>query len=300
MCTVSWIHTSSGYQLLCNRDERNTRKPALPPVIREAAGTRFIAPVDGDHNGSWIAVNELGITFSLVNRYRCFHCSSERNTKPLSRGLLLTRLAVCRSLEEAQSRFGTLDLAAYPPFTVVVLAPGRPSLLLHWTGRDSLIECNGEAAMPLVSSSFDARGVEVCRKRLFNTLAAERGRVDLQLLLDFHASHAPTPSAYSPCMHRENALTVSFSRVSVGDGLIEFVYFPIPPCARREREVTADTLSKWKLIQMRVSSPRSHRDAESFSPEHPPMTPSEGPLIDPMDGIGVGHQLSSSLGVSLR
>ena len=268
MCTVSWIHTPTGYHLLSNRDERDTRKPALAPVIHEAAGVRFIAPVDGDHGGSWIAVNEFGITFSLVNRYRCGQCSRETKPKPPSRGLLLTSLADCRSQEDVHSRFDRLNLAAYPPFTVAVLAPGKPSLLLHWTGRDSLIECNGEAAMPLISSSFDPRGVEVYRKRLFNALVAERGRVDLKLLLEFHASHAPTPSAYSPCMHRENALTVSFSRVTVADGVIEFVYFPVPPCARRQREVTADTLSKWKLVQIRMISQQALEPAGSFAQEH--------------------------------
>jgi hypothetical protein len=275
MCTVSWIHTPTGYHLLSNRDERHTRKPALAPVIHEAAGVRFIAPVDGDHGGSWIAVNEFGITFSLVNRYRCGQCSSETKPKPPSRGLLLTSLADCRSQEDAHSRFDSLDLAAYPPFTLAVLAPGKPSLLLHWTGRDSLIECNGEAAMPLISSSFDPRGVEVYRKRLFNTLAAERGRVDLKLLMQFHASHAPTPGAYSPCMHRENALTVSFSRVTVADGVIEFVYFPVPPCARREREVTADTLSRWKLVQMRMISQQALEHAESFAQEQAPVRGAE-------------------------
>ena len=267
MCTVSWIHTPTGYQLLSNRDERDTRKPALAPVIHEAAGVRFIAPVDGDHGGSWIAVNEFGITFSLVNRYRCGQCSSETKPKPPSRGLLLTSLADCRSQEDVHSRFDSLDLPAHQPFTVAVLAPGKPSLLLHWTGRDSLVECNGETAMPLISSSFDPRGVEVYRKRLFSTLAAERGCVDLQLLMDFHASHAPIPSAYSPCMHRENALTMSFSRVTVADGVIEFVYFPVPPCARREREVTADTLSRWKLVQMRMISQQALEHAESFAQE---------------------------------
>ena len=274
MCTVSWIHTPRGYHLLSNRDEQPTRKPALAPVIHEAAGVRFIAPVDGDYGGSWIAVNEFGITFSLVNRYRCCRCSSQKIPKPPSRGLLLTSLAACRSLEDALSRFDSLDLAAFPPFTVAVLARGEPSLLLHWTGRDSLIECNGEAAMPLVSSSFDPRGVEVYRKRLFKTLAAERGRVDLQLLMDFHASHAPTPSAYSPCMHRENALTVSFSRVTVVDDVIEFVYFPVPPCAHRKGEVTAETLSKWQVVQMRTSSPRN-LEADILSPEPLPVRPSE-------------------------
>ena len=155
MCTVSWIHTPIGYQLLSNRDERHTRRPALAPAIHEASGVRFVAPLDGDHGGSWLAVNELGIAFSLVNRYRCDQCHGEKKSKPPSRGLLLTSLADCCSLEEARNRFGSLDLAVYPPFTVVVLAPGKPSSLLHWSGRDSLIEHNGEAAMPLISSSFD-------------------------------------------------------------------------------------------------------------------------------------------------
>ena len=52
MCTVSWLHTPNGYQLLCNRDERHTRKPGLGPMIRNPAGVRVIAPVDGDLGGS--------------------------------------------------------------------------------------------------------------------------------------------------------------------------------------------------------------------------------------------------------
>ncbi len=253
MCTVSWLHTPSGYQLLCNRDERHTRKPALAPVIHKPAGVRFIAPVDGDHSGSWIAVNEFGVAFSLVNRYRCCQCNGEKKLKPPSRGLLLTSLADCRCLEEAQSRFDSLDLAAYPPFTVVVLSPHKASVLLHWTGRDSLIECNGDSAMPLISSSFDPRGVEVYRKRLFQTWAAERGCVDLKLLMDFHASHSPTPSAYSPCMHRDNAVTVSFSRVTVADGVIEFAYLPVAPCTLREGNLTDHKLNVWKLVQMHMA-----------------------------------------------
>ena len=298
MCTVSWIHTPKGYHLLSNRDERHTRKPALAPVIQEAGGVRFIAPIDGDHGGSWIAVNQFGITFSLVNRYRCGQCSSETKPKLPSRGLLLTSLADCSSQDDAHSRFDSLNLAAYLPFTVVVLAPGKPSLLLHWTGCDSLVECNGETAMPLISSSFDPRGVEVYRKRLFNALAAERGGVDLKLLMDFHSSHAPIPSAYSPCMHRENALTVSFSKVTVADGAIEFVYFPIPPCARREREVTAETLSRWKLVQMRISPLQRRRDAESLSPNIPPVSSPEEPLVRPMEGFGIRNQYPHSLRAS--
>lgn len=275
MCTVSWIHTPAGYHLLSNRDERHARKVALAPTVHEAAGVRFIAPVDGDHHGSWIAVNEFGIAFSLVNRYRCFQCAGKKKVNPPSRGLLLVRLADCRSLEEAQRRFDTFDLAHYPPFTIVVLGCGKPSLLLHWTGRDSLIECNGDAAMPLVSSSFDPHGVEIYRKRLFSKMAEKRGSVDLKLLGDFHGSHSPIPSAYSPCMHRENAATVSLSRVTVADGVIEFVYFPGSPCAFREHKATNEKLHDWKLMQMRVLTPQRSREAESFAQNAAAMAASE-------------------------
>jgi len=268
MCTVSWIHTPNGYQLLCNRDERHTRKPGLGPMIRNPAGVRVIAPVDGYLGGAWIAVNEAGLTFSLVNRYVCGRCSPESNRKPQSRGLLLMRLADCHSLEEAQSRFDSVDLGPYPPFTIVLLAPHKPSMLLHWTGRDSLIECDGESAMPLISSSFAPRSVEVYRKRLFRTLAATRGCVDAKLLMDFHTSHVPIPSAYSPCMHRDNGDTVSFSRVTVADGVIEFAYFPMAPCARRKVAGLDDGDPAWKLVRMRLTSPSS----PSFSPPIPRLS----------------------------
>ena len=255
MCTVTWLHTPSGYQLLCNRDERRIRKPALGPMIRNLSGVRLIAPVDGYLGGAWIAVNEAGLTFSLVNRHLCGRCSPESNRKPPSRGLVLMRLADCRSLEEVQSRFDRLDLVPYPPFTIVLLAPNKPSMLLHWTGQQSLIESNGESAMPLISSSFAPRSVEVYRKRLFQTLVAARGCVDVKLLMDFHTSHAPIPSAYSPCMHRDNADTVSFSLVTVADGVIEFAYLPMPPCARRTVAGIDESDVAWKRVCMHLISP---------------------------------------------
>ena len=165
------------------------------------------------------------------------------------------RLADCRSLEEVQSRFDRLDLVPYPPFTIVLLAPNKPSMLLHWTGQQSLIESNGESAMPLISSSFAPRSVEVYRKRLFQTLVAARGCVDGKLLMDFHTSHAPIPSAYSPCMHRDNADTVSFSLVTVADGVIEFAYLPMPPCARRTVAGIDESDVAWKRVCMHLISP---------------------------------------------
>jgi hypothetical protein len=122
--------------------------------------------------------------------------------------------------------------------------------------------------MPLISSSFAPRSVEVYRRRLFQTLAATRGCVDEKLLMDFHASHTPIPSAYSPCMHRDNADTVSLSRVTVADGVIEFAYFPNSPCARTK----VASMDEWdparKLVRMRLTLTCS---PPSLSPPIPPL-----------------------------
>jgi len=234
VCTVSWLHTRDGYQLLCNRDERHTRKPALAPFVQERQGVRFISPVDGDHGGSWIAVNEFGLTFCLLNRYACGNGSDTTQImKPeyRSRGLLLMDVVGCRSLAEVRTRINRFELEEFQPLTLVVLVPDRPSVLFHWTGCDAVLEDNGEHAMPLTSSSFDPRGVEACRRGLFEELVAERGHIDIQLLLDFHRSHLPASSAYSPCMHREAAGTVSFSWIKVTRNVIQFSYLPSAPCS---------------------------------------------------------------------
>jgi hypothetical protein len=54
--------------------------------------------------------------------------------------------------------------------------------------------------------------------------------VNTSVLHEFHASHATAPDAYSPCMHRSDAETVSFSRIQVTDSDIAFFYSPGPPC----------------------------------------------------------------------
>lgn len=228
MCTVSWLHTNEGYHLLCNRDERHTRKSAIAPFIQERRGVRFIAPIDGEHGGSWIALNQFGLTLCLLNRY-CSLCPLPRSA--VSRGLLLMELVDCNSLDSVSRRIMQLEMQHFYPFDVVALEPRKGSLLIHWTGRECLIEYNGESAMPLTSSSFDEAGVIAYRKSLFDKLTSEKGQIDCALLHDFHTSHAPAPSAYSPCMHREDASTVSFSQVRVAGSIIEFSYQPHSPCS---------------------------------------------------------------------
>ena len=90
------------------------------------------------------------------------------------------------------------------------------------------------AQMPLTSSSFDSCGVRRFRLGEFARRAGMAARVDPALLYQFHASHGTavdaTADAYSPCMHREDAETVSFSWVVVTREEVRFLYSPSAPC----------------------------------------------------------------------
>jgi hypothetical protein len=215
MCTVTWEHTSEGYQLYCNRDETLTRKRALPPTLQIRDDVRFVAPVDGDFGGTWIAVNEFGLSICLLNG------PGRRGT--LSRGSLVTMLMSAASIEEVCERIALSDLAPYALFQLAVLAPGSPTAVIEWNGVRKRLRPDGESLLPLTSSSFDAETVRDVR------LLEYRQAPNLRA---FHSSHGMWPSAYSPCMHRSDAETVSFSCVTVTESAADFHYLPAAPCQR--------------------------------------------------------------------
>ena len=228
MCTVSWIHEDDGYQLLCNRDEKLSRAPALPPQIRKRDGVRYVAPSDGDFGGAWIGTNEFGISICLLNGTR--RSIETRSGGMRSRGLLLPELLVAPTLLEVNERIWRMDLTPYAPFTLAVLEPGHPTSVTEWDGREKMIVPYGESYMPLVSSSFDPHGVRVKRREEFRRKRDAAGHLDASLLFAFHESHNGKGDAYSPCMHRADARTVSFSWVRVNSESAQFFYAPDSPC----------------------------------------------------------------------
>lgn len=233
MCTVSWLRQPEGYVLLCNRDERHQRKPAGGPRPGRVRGVSFVAPIDGDHGGSWIGANEFGLTLCLLNRYGDWAPDLARVYN--SRGLLLTDLLDCRRSEVVTERLGGIDLEAFQPFTLLALTAAEPALLFDWTGFESTIQPDAEAQMPLTSSSISSRVVDL-RRQLFAKMASQGETLDVDMLRQFHCSHIPERGPGSICMHREDAATVSLSIVTVSLAGVEFVYQPGAPCHKARTE----------------------------------------------------------------
>ena len=228
MCTISWLRHNDGYLLLCNRDERLTRKPGLGPRPGERKGILWIAPVDGDHGGSWIGVNQFGLTLCLLNRYGDDTVEQDRHFT--SRGLLLMDLLDCNRSQRVSERVNESYLGVFQPFTMVALAVEEPAMLIEWTGSKCVVQSDAESKMPITSSSLKELDVIGERKKQFQMLLSKTGPLDAGLLHQFHRSHMPVRGPYSVCMHRPDAATVSLSAVSVTPELLEFSYYGGPPC----------------------------------------------------------------------
>lgn len=232
MCTVSWIHSDDGYRLFFNRDEQLARRPGIAPAIRERHGVKFIAPLDGNHGGTWIAVNRFGLTLCLLNFYAAAPDGS--GNEFISRGRLIIDLIDSVDQVSVEDRLPARRLDDFRPFTLVAVQPRRAAEVFQWNGIKLTKRRDGELMMPLTSSSFDALRVINHRRAEFERLRNRKGGLSPGMLYRYHRRHDPVSGAYSVCMHRNDAATVSFSMVKVDNESIEFKYLPDSPCRGRK------------------------------------------------------------------
>ncbi len=231
MCTLSWIVEPDGYAVFFNRDERRSRRPAEPPRIDSAAGLHFVAPRDGEAGGTWAFVNERGVAACLLNLFRDHPFPLDR--PPISRGLLVLGLGGSTTVEAAGEALSHADLARYQPFTLALFGVGEAPRALRWDGESIEAFPLDAAALPLTSSGRDADGVARSRRGTLARVAAQHGGITRAALDAFHRSHHPDRGPYSPCMHRDEAETVSLTTITVQGTAIQLTYQPEAPCEDR-------------------------------------------------------------------
>src|SRR5262249_44571147 len=158
-------------------------------------GVEYMAPVDGDFGGTWIATNDRGLTLTLLN--------GMPGPSSRSRGLLVLDLISHASVRTLADRIRELDLSPYAPFTLAALDPDQSAAVVEWDGTCRALAFRSERHSMLTSSSFDSGRVREKRREDYAKLAAEGCSADL--LRSFHRNHGVAPSAYSVCMHRPDA-----------------------------------------------------------------------------------------------
>lgn len=240
MCTVSVVPLASGhggrsaggraaggYRLVCNRDESRRRPEALPPRRLWTGPRRALMPIDPQGGGTWIGVNDMGVTLSLLNGNPRPGSIPPKGRR--SRGLIIPRLLEENSARAAIVRSTLMPLGDFAPFRLVII--DRETIAeLRWSGRTLHARCADWSGKPAVfsSSGLGDRLVTAPRGALFRRLMAEGG--DARRAQDrFHRHAWPARPHLSVVMSRPEARTVSRTAVEVSRGAARMTYEALPP-----------------------------------------------------------------------
>jgi len=231
MCTVSWHTKGNAFTVLFNRDERRERQDALPPSIHQQDGMSAIYPVDPVGKGTWLAVNEAGRIFCLLNYY-----DQEEKGEDLlpddaytSRGQLILSLVSCETREDLLERLLQVDMNGYRPFHLLFLSRGEQHQwtwdTCHLSSVDLTLDDN-----PVTTSSLAPEKIIAQRKKSYHEKVHS-----LEDARRFHYRQDPAQKVSGVRMQRGYARTVSISELRVIPDEVSFTYdnFTSPPQTTR-------------------------------------------------------------------
>ena len=228
MCTVSFIPKDKGFYLAVNRDEKRSRSIALPPRIVTVAGCRAIFPRE-PNGGSWITVNDAGVCLALINWHRI-----QRNpaNEIASRGQMTVNLVGATSSEAIGDAMMGMTLRNLRPFRLITIVPSE-RVITEWRwDLELLTACRHEwERKHWFSSGFDEATAEFERSCICDAAREEKSRDSLASLRRLHQSHAPNRGPFSICMHRADAVTVSYTEVVVSTECVLMRYKNGAPCS---------------------------------------------------------------------
>lgn len=230
MCTVTFVPRRAGYCLAMNRDEQRSRPLALPP--NPATLRRFHALFPSEPGGgTWICLNEMGGCFALVNWYSA---NARVDGKAVSRGEVIPAVGSARSWKLADAQLARLPLERINPFRLVGIFPGTGQILeWRWDLNRLVRKAHRWQMQHWVSSGFDEAKAQRMRGRHFRQARAQRSAGSLDWLRRLHRSHVPARGPFSHCMHREDAVTVSYTEIIVSRTHAQMHYLAQAPCKAR-------------------------------------------------------------------
>jgi hypothetical protein len=229
MCTVTVLsrsrllsHATPSEPMLlrvaCNRDERDSRAEARPPAVHVLGGRSVLMPVDPESEGTWLAVNDAGLVFALLNVN-----AGGGGADGLSRGTIIPRLAHAGSVGEALGQLFDLGAQRHRPFRLLML--DRFQVVDAWPedGRLRYRRAYLHGALMRTSSSLGDALVEGPRRALFRRFF-HSPRASVAAQEGFHDHQWPGREPLSVRMSRPGARTVSRSVIEVTPGFATMTY----------------------------------------------------------------------------
>jgi hypothetical protein len=227
MCTMTIIPTAAdAMRMAVNRDESRTRAAALPPVVRQFGPRRAILPIDPVGGGTWVAVSDAGLAFTLLNRSLDDSMDQKSNPGLASRGLIIPLLLGTENLTAVFDLAQHIDVSQYNPFRLVI-TNGRQAIELFSDGRrwDRVESYDVTAPLMFTSSGLGDQVVEGPRRQLFNDMFQNARPEEWTTLQDAFQRHSwPDRLHHSVCMSRAEARTVSLTSITLRPDRIALTY----------------------------------------------------------------------------
>jgi hypothetical protein len=227
MCTVSFIARKDGYLLGMNRDEKLRRPAGLPPQRHHVRDRKVIYPSEPG-GGTWISLNDGGSTLALINWYSAPH---QTIADPISRGEIIRTACDATAPHEVVATLASMLLARTRPFRLIGIFPASHEVI-EWRWNGLKLEGVKHLWRPniWISSGYDEPGADQTRSKAFGAALLKVDRGTVEWLRSLHRSHSHGESAYSICMHRDDAATVSYTEIEVSDSVRRMHYSANNPC----------------------------------------------------------------------
>lgn len=211
MCTITIVPRGDSPRLMCNRDERRDRPVARPPAHARFGARVGIAPIDPVGGGSWIGINDAGLTVALLNRST--PCTRESRSVG-SRGRIVTRLLECETLDGVAAASVALDVRDYQPFRAIAILGRRALVADVRAGRVAVRRFDVSRPRLLTSSSVEPVRALTTRGAAFRAMVLRAGD-RLQAQAAFHQYEDPRRRHMGVLMTRLDARTVSRTTVDI-------------------------------------------------------------------------------------
>jgi hypothetical protein len=210
-----------------NRDEQRTRRAALPPRRKKVNGNVVLAPSE-PAGGTWIAVNDHGATFALVNWYSI---KNRVERKAVSRGEVVNAVSASGSLDFAEAMIASLPLNRVNPFRLIGIFPARREVVeLRWDLKKLSRKGHQWETQQWISSGYNETAAQLVRGKIFRQALRQHSAGSRNWLRRLHRSHDPETGPFSTCVHRADAETVSYTEVAVSSRRAKMCYHPGAPC----------------------------------------------------------------------
>jgi len=241
MCTLTVatgnVIDINTYRMAMNRDEKIARGAGLSPEMHEFDGTRAIYPGDGN-GGTWLATNEYGITFALLN-WNDIAPHRRAFPKTRSRGRVIPALIDSRSLSDLHEVFSVSNFVGMMPFRLVGVFPSEREIR-EWRWDSAQLDCQRHEweSRHWFSSSLSDERAESLRGPACRVARHESDPGSVRWLRRLHASHVGGPGPFSLCVHREDVKTLSYTEVVLSSGSVRMCHFRGSPCAMNPPDST--------------------------------------------------------------